>query len=131
MSRIAYLLVIPAGVAMLIVGAYPLLFSLVLSLSNFSILTPEIQVVGLHNYVGALLDPIFWNSFGVTLLYVIGVLIAEFFVGMLFGLALYGNFKGRRTFMAVLVIPLAVAPIIMGTLASPSGFWDDVNTGLP
>jgi len=130
LNRIAYLLIIPAIILLLIVGAYPILFSIVLSLSNFSINTPEIQVVGFQNYISVLLDPIFWNSAGVTFLIVGGAVAVEFVVGVILGLALFGNFRARSLYYSILVVPLAVAPIVLGTLSAPSGFWDDINTGL-
>lgn len=114
-----------------IVGAYPILFSIILSLSEFSITTPEIQVVGVQNYISVLfgeLAPVFWNSAGVTLLIVGGAVAVELVVGIILGLALFGNFRARSLFYSILVVPLAVAPIVLGILSSPNVIWDDVNT---
>ena len=128
MNRLPYLLVIPATIIILLVGAYPILFSLLLSLSSFSIVNPQIEVVGFHNYIGALLDPIFWNSAGVTLLYVVGSLVVEFSVGIILGMALIGDFRGKTIFHSILIVPLAVSPIVLGILSSPVEIWDDINT---
>ena len=84
MNRLQYLLLIPAVTVALVVGAYPILFSIILSLSEFSITTPEIQVVGVQNYISVLfgeLAPVFWNSAGVTLLIVVGAVTVELVVG--------------------------------------------------
>lgn len=116
-----------------IVGGYPILYSIILSLSEFSITTPEIQVVGVHNYISVLvgeLAPVFWNSAGVTFLIVGGAVAVELVVGIILGLALFGNFRARSLFYSILVIPLAVAPIVLGILSSPNEIWDDINTAL-
>jgi multiple sugar transport system permease protein len=115
---------------MLIIGLYPVIYSIGLSLSEFSINTPEVNLVGLHNYVSVLQDSAFWSAVRVTILYVVGSVISEFFIGLLLALILIGNIRGKSFFYISLIIPLATAPILMGTLASPTGFWDDLNTGL-
>jgi len=131
LNRLQYLLLIPAVTVALVVGAYPILFSIILSLSEFSITTPEIQVVGVQNYISVLfgeLAPVFWNSAGVTLLIVVGAVAVELVVGIILGLALFGNFRARSLFYSILVVPLAVAPIVLGILSSPNVIWDDINT---
>jgi len=106
-------------------------FSIILSLSEFSITTPEIRVVGLQNYISVLVGevaPVFWNSVGVTFLIVGGAVSVELVVGIILGLALFGNFRARSLFYSILLIPLAVAPIVLGILSSPNVIWDDINT---
>jgi multiple sugar transport system permease protein len=66
----------------------------------------------------------------VTFLIVGGAVAVELVVGIILALALFGNFRARSLFYSILIVPLAVAPIVLGILSSPNAIWDDVNTGL-
>lgn len=128
MSRIPYLFIVPAVIAVFGIGFLPIAHSIYLSLTSFSVLNPEPQFVGIQNYVTLLRDPIFYNAAGVTTIWVVGTVVIEFVVGLFLALLMFGEFKGRRVFENILLAPLAISPIVMGVLFSPNVLLDDLNT---
>ena len=51
---------------------YPLVFSVIVSLSKYSGLNPHMEFVGLHNYVKAFQDEVFLTALKNTFVFVIG-----------------------------------------------------------
>lgn len=74
------------------------------------------QFIGLENYVNTLTDPSFWASFGFTLKYIAITVPARIILGL--GLALLldqvGRFRG--VFMAAMLLPFIVTPVVNSTM---------------
>src|SRR5690349_8942766 len=67
----SYLFILPNVIGVLVFLAYPIVYSLYLSLTKWDFVTPA-KFVGLNNYVRLLTDdPLFWTSIKVTVLYVL------------------------------------------------------------
>lgn len=112
-----------------LVGIGPVFQSFLLSLSEFSLINPSQSPVGFQNYIALFSDSIFWNAVKVTLLLVFGSVFLELAVGIF--LALLITNSGRRArgvFSSIFVIPIAIAPIVVGILWSPNSVFDDLNT---
>ena len=68
-QRLAWLLCAPAVSAMLLVTAYPIGYSLWLSLFRYDLRFPgERRFIGLDNYLSVLSAPAWWEALGNTLL---------------------------------------------------------------
>ena len=55
-------------------GAYPILFSLAVSFTNYNPLQAGFHWLGFQNYGRAMGDPLFWQSLKVTFLFVAGTI---------------------------------------------------------
>lgn len=64
----------PWVLTLLIFWAYPLLYSLYMSFTEYRTLAGEITWIGLENYGRLLEDDIFWTALGNTLIFVIGTI---------------------------------------------------------
>ncbi|MDG7020532.1 MAG: sugar ABC transporter permease [Nitrososphaerota archaeon] len=124
MAKFWYLFFVPLFALLSVVEFYPIAESVYLSLvAAGDRLQPS-------NYVAMVNDSAFWNSVNISLLYsMTSTFIA---VGLGLGLAflLTENLRGRGVLEAFYVVPLAVAPIVVGTLWSPPEMWDDIQTFL-
>ncbi len=130
MSRIPYLFIVPAIMAVFGIGFLPIANSIYLSLTSFSVLSPEPKFVGIQNYVTLFRDPFFYNAVVVTTIWVVGTVVTELVVGLFLALLMFGEVRGKRVFENILLAPLAISPIIMGILFSPNIVLDDINTFL-
>jgi arabinogalactan oligomer/maltooligosaccharide transport system permease protein len=70
----------------------------------------------------------FLNSVVVSLFYSIGSTVLALSIGVLLSFLLSLKIRGRGFFEALLIMPVAVPPIVVGVLWSPSAVWDDINT---
>ncbi|HJN58008.1 MAG TPA: sugar ABC transporter permease [Nitrososphaerales archaeon] len=125
-----YLFIIPTVVALLIVEAYPIVYSLYLSVTEFSTLTTEPVFIGFDNYVRMIYDENFWISLRVTLLYVFGSVSLAFVLGLSFAVLLFRDIEYRKRLQTVLILPIAISPLIAGVFFSPAAIWDDINVVL-
>lgn len=115
---LAFLL--PAVIALLLVGLAPLLFALNMSIRRYNLARPADlgTFVGLQNYLAVFNDPSFWDSLIRTLTFLGVVLPLQLLLGL--AIALLLNLQGQavlRTLTRVaLVIPLATAPVVLGLI---------------
>ena len=124
------LFVIPTIVFLIIINIFPLLYSLILSFADFSAVSGKSPIwIGIRNYRELLNDPHVWNSFYITLKYVIISVSGQLVVG--FGVALLLNRKipAKGLVTTLLLLPMMMSMAIVGLfwklLYSPS--WGIIN----
>ncbi len=108
------LLVAPATFVILFVGLFPLLYTLVVSFHNITMLEEDTSFQGLANYARILADGRFWAAVGHTSLFLAIALPAELLLGFLLALLFLEKMPGRQIFVALLVLPVVVSPIVAG-----------------
>lgn len=130
-TYLGFLFAMPALVYMLVFIGYPMIQNLLLSFKNVDVYTfakPENQsFVGLQNYTELFTDvnSIMSRSIGNTLLFTVGSIFFQFFIG--FGLALLFSkkFKGCSFFRGVTMIswllPVTVAGLLFKFMFASSG----------
>lgn len=114
--RAAYLFILPALIVLGLIGLYPLLYQVYLSLTDWYLLTsPEPIFHGFRGFERFAADAVVWASLGRTVYWTVGTVVLELVMGM--GIALLLN---RRTFIngvlsALILLPW-VAPSIVVAL---------------
>jgi multiple sugar transport system permease protein len=116
------LLLIPIFVVLSVVGFYPLLYGLYLSLTG-----PN-GTATLANYSQMVSDGYFWNSVAVSLTYSVLSTILAFCLGLALTFLILQATRWRGLLEAVFLAPLAMAPIAVGIVWAPSTVWDDFQT---
>jgi ABC-type sugar transport system permease subunit len=117
-ARLALRLLIPAGVVLAVIIAYPVVRALWLSLfSDARFGTPEF--VGLRNYIRAFAGTgadTFWQAFWFTTLLTLVTMALELVIG--FGMALIMNkaFRGRGLVRASVLVPWAIPTAVAAQL---------------
>jgi multiple sugar transport system permease protein len=94
------------------IALYPLIYILRLSFTDYRLINPSYEFIGLLNYISLFKDPVFLNALKVTSVYVGGVVTIEMVAGL--GIALLLNMKipGRKFFRVILLVPLLIPPVI-------------------
>jgi multiple sugar transport system permease protein len=117
--HLGWLLVFPAVALVIALSIFPLAFSLWVLFVEFDFsVSSEHPWVGLDNFRDNWIDPVWWNSIKVTAVLSIAVVALELALGLLLALAMVKPFQGRRVLMILIVMPLFIAPVVVG------GFWD-------
>jgi multiple sugar transport system permease protein len=109
-----YLVVLPAVFLLLLIGLFPFVWTLVVSFQNISLLDEDTAFSGLVNYARLFDDPRLWQSLGHTLLIGTIALPLEFVLGMAMALLFLERMPGRQVFVALLVLPTVISPIVAG-----------------
>ena len=95
----------------------PLVYSLVISFSDYSFLRPIIsEFRGWENFRHAFEDQYFWNSLLVTLKFVVIVVSFEFLIGFAIALLLNREIRFKGVYYAILTIPMVMSPVAVGLI---------------
>jgi multiple sugar transport system permease protein len=95
------------------VTIFPLLYELWLSFRQYNLARPWYPSgwVGLQNFYDILTDPQFWNSLRITMVFVIGAVSIEFFLGLVIAMLFAkesigkGKYIARTLIMSSMVLP--------------------------
>jgi multiple sugar transport system permease protein len=112
--RFALLMIAPSFIAVLAVMGYPWFYSLWLSLHNMNLLTKRWTWVGSANYTKVFHDATFGDSLIRTLWFSGLVVLGGTVLGMLMALVLNETFHGRGIMRSVMLMPWAIAPVVVG-----------------
>jgi multiple sugar transport system permease protein len=111
--RLAYLLIAPAVILMLVVTAYPIGYAVWLSLLRYNMATPDdTAFVGLSNYVTILADGYWWTAFVVTLAITIISVAIELVLGMALALVMHRTIFGKGVVRTVVLIPYGIVTVV-------------------
>lgn len=118
-SRIAdggfkYWIIAPAIFLLLLVGIFPLIYSLVVSFMRITMMENDTSFAGLVNYAHLFKDKRLWESIFHTLLITAIALPIELVLGLLMAQLFLEKFPGRQILVALIVLPTIISPIVAG-----------------
>ena len=108
---------LPSLIALLLVLAIPLGYSLLTSFFNTNLKYQGLgDFVGLSNYASVLQDEYFIESVVTTAKFTVGVVVVEFLAGLAIALLLNNIRKGRNFFFTIIIVPMMITPIAVGLI---------------
>ena len=107
------LLFVPTIGLLLLLAIVPLIFSLGVSLFNYSIGSKPIWV-GLGNYINMFTDPQFWLATKVTVQFTVVAVSIEVVLGILLGFVMNQRFTGMGIIRLIVFLPMMLAPLVVG-----------------
>ena len=116
-SSFALVLNTPAVVAIGLLVAYPIGYSLWLSLHRYNLKRPGVfRFIGLDNYVAILASEEFRAALRVTLVFTALSVALVVVLGILIALLLNEPFPGRGVVRAIVLVPWAIPPVVNGLM---------------
>jgi multiple sugar transport system permease protein len=109
-----YLLVWPAILVLLLIGIFPLIYLLVVSFQGITMTETDTGFVGLRNYAMLFQDSRLWEAILHTVIITAIALPAELVLGLAMAQLFLEKIPGRQLFIALLVLPVVVSPIVSG-----------------
>ena len=117
--RLAFFMVSPSILVMLLVAAWPIAYAIWLSLHDYSVIHPGLSrwagSTGLRNYSDVLWGDYsgdFWGAVRVTLVFTAFSVFFEFVLGLAMALAMHAAFKGQGILRTVVLVPWAVLTVV-------------------
>lgn len=108
---------LPSLVALILVLAVPLVYSLITSFFDTNLKYSGLgEFLGLQNYVEILQDTYFIESVVTTAKFTVFVVVIEFLVGLAIALLLNNIQKGRNFFFTIIIVPMMITPIAVGLI---------------
>lgn len=110
----------PSLIVLAVVLAFPLVYSVSLSLQSYSPVDPSAkgQWIGLDNYARMLQDTQFGQAVLVTLAYVVLAVAIETVLGTAIGVWLSRLMRTRRLVTSFLLLPMIATPLVVGLMFS-------------
>ena len=114
--RFGWQLVTPVFLLVVLLLVLPLAFSFYVSLHrwNLTVIPNVLRFVGWANYQSILSNRATWDVIGFTVFYTVASVAGELLVGLCLALLLDRVPRGRGIFVALLVLPMMMAPIVTG-----------------
>jgi multiple sugar transport system permease protein len=109
-----YLAITPAVLIILLIGLFPIVYTAIVSFQNINMLEEDTSFSGLLNYERLLSDARFWQALAHTFLFLGVALPVELMLGLLLAFLFLERMPGRQVFVALLVLPVVISPIIAG-----------------
>lgn len=117
-TNIVRLFVLPTIFLLIVMNIFPLIYSLFLSFTNYSVIANQPpQWVGLENYQRILSDERFWTNFAITGRYALASVILQTLIGFGLALLLRSKFKGSGLITTLILVPMMLSPIVVAV------FW--------
>jgi len=123
-TKARYTLLIPAILYAIALTVFPLIYTVYLSITNYSFGNPVVEIVGVDNYVRIFQDYRVSNSFRVTLFITAIAVPIELMLGLILAVlaGLFPRFQG--VFRTIFLIPLFSTPVAIA-LMGPNIFYEE------
>jgi len=119
-ARLGFRLTLPAQVLVLFIAVFPLLMQLYISLTDWSPLDGLSWWMAweswnnFYNYYDLMRDNRFWSAMWRTFVVIIVCVPVEFLLGLGLATLFVDDFRGKRVFYSILLMPMMVVPAVAG-----------------
>jgi multiple sugar transport system permease protein len=110
-----FLMTLPATLALIGI-LYPFAIAVYYSFTNYRIIRPTYEYIGLRNYDRMLSNDSFWNALENTLTFAGIALVVELTLGFLIAVLLSRQSAGVGVMRALLLLPLMLPPVVSGMM---------------
>lgn len=107
---------LPGFFVLLAIILFPLLFTVRVSLSGWNSISPELDLVGIKNYVIVFGDRRFWEAMVRLSGVAIGTVLIQYVLGFALALLVWREIALRRLFRVLFLIPMMTTPVIMSVI---------------
>jgi len=109
-----YLLIGPAIFVLLLIGIFPLVYLLLVSFQGITMTETSTGFIGGANYAQLFEDTRLWEALLHTVIFTVIALPLELLLGLTMAQLFLERLPGRQIFIALLVLPVVVSPIVSG-----------------
>ena len=116
--QLSVLFVAPAFVVLLIILVGPFGYMMWTAFTDLSFALPghDGNFVGFANFRRLMHDSFFWDSFFLTLRFVVAAVSIEFLLGFAVALLIYHQVTRQRLVLTALLVPMMLAPVAVGLI---------------
>lgn len=108
--------IFPALLAVLAGSVYPFIYTVFTSLRDYNLAysNASYNFIGLANYASVLTDGNFWHSLQVSIIFTLIAVTIELLLGFYLAWLLNHDFWLRNIFRSMLLVPMTLAPVVVG-----------------
>jgi trehalose/maltose transport system permease protein len=109
-------MLVPSLLCLALVAFYPMVNTILTSLTDTTFGAPTSSFVGLKNYATLAEDPSFRQAVGVSVRFTVITVVFEFVLGLIIALVVNSQFRGRGAVRAAMLIPWALITVISAAM---------------
>jgi cellobiose transport system permease protein len=113
-----YLYISPFFLLFALVGAFPIVYTLVVSFNDWNLLSGPGEWVGFDNFTAELTDPLFWNSLFNTMSIFVLSAIPQLIAALFIAAFLDQNLRAKTLWRMSVLIPYIVTPVAVALIFS-------------
>lgn len=124
--RSGYMMMIPAGIVIVAVTLFPIVYSAIMSLNHITLTENGYQMsfIGLHNYSVLVHAGLFWHSVWFTVYYALVTVVVELVLGMLIALAVNNVQRLKNVSIVIMLVPWSLITVISAQM------WKYIYSGV-
>lgn len=113
--NVRHIFILPAVIFVVVMVAFPLGYTLVISLRDWNLTTYAAQRwIGIQNYLTLFSDARFWAAMGRTLAFSFGAVAVEMILGVAVALFLNREIRGKNLTKTLFLLPMVATPVAVG-----------------
>ena len=113
-----YFPILPGVSLLLALSIFPSIYALVVSFQKWILTDPSgRRFIGFDNYRELLLNPSFWHTLKITLIFVIATVIIESILAYALALLFFRPMPFHQLMRTMILLPMLTAPIVVGMLS--------------
>lgn len=109
-----YLFMMPALLLIFMVFLIPMIYSVVISMTDWDGISKSIHFIGLKNYGDILHESVIKEVLGNNLVYFFEIVIFQNLIALIVAAFLRRSFKGKNAFRAILFLPTVICTVAVG-----------------
>ncbi len=109
--RMKYAMILPVVIFILALAIFPLIFSILMALGQWTPGTGGLRFVGLKNFIEMVKDPRFRHAFSLSFGYVGTVVGIELLLGIVLAMFLQKDVLGKNFFRVTYMLPMLLSPV--------------------
>lgn len=111
-KRLAFILIAPAVLYLILVMGLPLLWAVYTSLTDKVIGAPEVNFIGLANYIDIIQDPVFQKALLNTFIFSFFAVLGKVVLGVIMSLTMNQPLRGRGGIRVAMILPWTIPTIV-------------------
>ncbi|MGJ8455617.1 carbohydrate ABC transporter permease [Pseudothermotoga sp. U03pept] len=111
-----FLFLLPWLVTFAVFTAYPLIFSIIVSFTDYTGLNPKMDYVGMKNYLRAFSDSVFVKALSNTFSFVLITVPATTIISLFLALLLTSGIRFKRLFQAGFFLPSVISMVVISMI---------------
>ena len=115
-AKYFWLFIAPWVIGFLAFTLIPMVYSFVISFTNWNGIDPTFKFIGLKNYLRTVKDATYWTSFWFTIKFSIFVVVISNLIGFFWAYVLSGDIPCKNFWRALIYAPRIIGGVVLGFL---------------
>lgn len=115
-TRPKLMFLLPGLLVLVAIIIFPLLFTIRVSFSNWDVISPGLDWLGVKNYLRVFADTRFWESMGRLCFIAIVTVLVEYVLGFALALLVWKDVQYKKFFRVLFLVPMMTTPVIMSVI---------------